>query len=165
MADIVYRRMVLSDAEEVAEMERAIFTMPWSYNSIVHELTENKAARYLVAEADGHVIGYAGVWIVLDEGHITNVAVREEFRGQGIGQELMSRLMQYASNLGAAFCMLEVRRSNERAQHVYYKLGFVDLGVRKRYYEDNHEDALILVCDHLPEPQEDFTEEETIRIS
>ena len=119
-------------------------------------MTQNTCARYLVAENDGRVIGFAGTWIVLDEAHVTNVAVLEEYRGQGIGKKLTQALMQYAANLGVTYATLEVRRSNERAQNLYKTLGFQYVGVRKRYYEDNGEDALLMVCQDMPEAQEDF---------
>ena len=126
------------------------------------ELERNVAARYLVAEMDGQVIGYAGAWIILDESHITNIAIEESRRGLGYGRALTTALMQYLSNLGAAYATLEVRRSNLRAQNLYKSLGFVELGVRKRYYEDNREDALIMVCDHMPAADPDFEENETV---
>lgn len=86
----------------------------------------------------------------------------KEHRGQGTGKRLTHGLLQYISNLGAAYATLEVRRSNEIAQNLYKSLGFVQLGVRKRYYADNGEDALIMVCDHMPAADPDFTEAETV---
>ena len=111
----------------------------------------------------GDIIGFAGVWVVIDEGHITNIAVRKDYRGQGIGRLLTAGLMQYAANLGVTYMTLEVRRSNETAQSLYRSLGFIQVGVRKKYYEDNGEDALFMVCDHMPPTQEDFEEPETVR--
>ena len=108
------------------------------------------------------MIGYAGAWVILDESHITNIAVLKDERGQGIGRQLTHGLLQYLSNLGAAYATLEVRKSNEVAQNLYKSLGFIKLGVRKRYYEDNGEDALIMVCDHMPEVEPDIAEDETV---
>ncbi len=161
MHEIIIRRMKMADVDGVAAVEAATFPHPWSRDAFVSEMN-NVAARYLVAEAEGVIIGYAGAWIILDESHITNIAVLQEYRGQGIGRRLTAGLMQYLSNLGAAYATLEVRRSNAVAQGLYTSLGFVKLGVRKRYYEDNGEDALIMVCDHMPEVEEDFTEDETV---
>ena len=158
--DIVIRRMRLSDVEAVADIEQATFARPWSRESFRQELERNKVARYLVAEKDGKVIGYAGAWIILDESHITNIAVAEPERGRGVGRKLTEALMQYISNLGAAYATLEVRVSNERAQHLYKALGFVSVGKRKRYYEDNGEDAFLMVCEHMPDVEEDFEEPE-----
>ena len=160
--DCVIRRMTLNDLDAVAAIEAATFPTPWSRDSFRQELERNVAARYLVAEKDGQVVGYAGAWIILDESHITNIAIEESRRGFGYGRALTTALMQYLSNLGAAYATLEVRRSNLRAQNLYKSLGFVELGVRKRYYEDNREDALIMVCDHMPAADPDFEETETV---
>ena len=161
MADIIIRRMTDADVDGVAAVEAATFPTPWSRDAFASEM-KNVAARYLVAEQDGRVIGYAGAWVILDESHITNIAVLSDFRGQGIGRRLTQGLMQYLSNLGAVYATLEVRRSNTVAQNLYVSLGFIKLGVRKRYYEDNGEDALIMVCDHMPEADPEFTEAETV---
>ncbi len=158
----VIRRMTLEDLDAVVAIEAATFAMPWSKDSFYQELTRNVAARYLVAEVNGTVIGYAGAWIILDESHITNIAILEGYRGHGYGRKLTEGLMQYLSNLGAAYATLEVRRSNERAQNLYKSLGYVAVGWRKRYYEDNQEDALLMVCEHMPPADPDFTEAETV---
>ena len=156
---IVIRRMKPEDVDEVAAIEQATFARPWSRESFRQEMERNKAARYLVAVREGKIIGYAGAWIILDESHITNIAVTEAERGKGIGRRLTEALMQYISNLGAAYATLEVRVSNERAQHLYKSLGFVSVGKRKRYYEDNGEDAYLMVCEHMPDVEDDFEEE------
>ena len=156
---VVIRRMRMDDLDAVTAIEQATFAIPWSRESFRQELERNVAARYLVAETEGQVIGYAGAWIILDESHITNIAVLEAFRGRGIGKQLTQALLQYLSNLGACYATLEVRVSNERAQNLYKGLGFVSVGKRKRYYEDNGEDAFLMVCEHMPEVEESFTEE------
>lgn len=159
--DAVIRRMTIDDVDAVAAIEAATFPTPWSRDAFVSEM-RNAAARYLVAELDGRVIGFAGAWIILDESHVTNIAVLKDFRGRGHGRALTAGLMQYLSNLGAIYVTLEVRRSNIVAQTLYESLGFVRLGVRKRYYEDNGEDALIMVCDRMPSVDPDFEEPETV---
>ena len=161
MSDVIIRRMTMADVDGVAAVEAATFPTPWSRDAFASEM-KNVAARYLVAEKDGRIIGYAGAWIILDESHITNIAVLSDYRGQGIGRALTHGLLQYLSNLGAAYATLKVRKSNEVAQNLYVSLGFIKLGVRKRYYEDNGEDALIMVCDHMPEADPDFEENETV---
>lgn len=161
-SECIIRRMTLADVDGVAAVEAATFPTPWSRDAFASEM-KNVAARYLVAEQEGKIIGYAGAWIILDESHITNIAVLQAERGKGIGRALTSGLMQYLSNLGAAYATLEVRKSNEVAQNLYKTLGFIKLGVRKRYYEDNDEDALIMVCDHMPEADPDFEEAETVQ--
>ena len=158
MGEPVIRRMRLRDVDAVCAIENATFARPWSRESFRQELERNVAARYLVAEKDGRVIGYAGAWIILDESHITNIAITPEERGQGVGRKLTEALMQYLSNLGAAYATLEVRVSNERAQHLYKSLGFVSVGKRKRYYEDNGEDAWLMVCENMPDADPDFEE-------
>lgn len=161
--DCIIRRMTIADLDAVAAIEAATFPTPWSKDSFRMELERNVAARYLVAEKAGEVIGYGGAWIILDESHITNIAIAESQRGHGYGRLLTEALMQYLANLGAAYATLEVRKSNIRAQNLYKSVGFIQLGVRKRYYEDNNEDALLMVCDHMPEADPEFEEEETVR--
>ena len=161
MPEITIRRMTMDDVDGVYAVEIGTFVDAWSRDAFVSDM-KNPVARYLVAEQDGKIIGYAGAWVILDESHITNIAVLKEHRGQGTGKRLTPGLLQYLSNLGAAYATLEVRRSNDIAQNLYKSLGFVQLGVRKRYYADNGEDALIMVCDHMPAADPDFTEAETV---
>lgn len=153
------RRMTLADVTQVHEIEQATFPVPWSRQSFVDEMERNACARYLVAEENGEIIAYAGAWMIFDEGHITNVAVRKDQRGKGIGKAIMAALMQYAANLGVRYVTLEVRKSNTVAQELYKGFGFIRLGVRKQYYEDNGEDALLLVCDKMLPLEEDFSEQ------
>lgn len=159
---VLIRRMTLSDVDAVHEIETATFRTPWSRAAFEHEMTKNPCARYLVAETEGRIAAFAGAHIILDEGHITNIAVLEPYRGLGIGRKITQALLQYASNLGASYLTLEVRERNEKAQALYRSLGFIKVGVRKKYYEDTGEDGWIMVCDHLPPAEEDFTEEETV---
>ncbi len=159
MSEVSIRRMRAADVDQVTAIEQATFARPWSRDSFLREMEKNPAARYLVAEKDGKIIGYAGAWVILDECHITNIAVSEGERGRGTGRKLTEALMHYVSNLGAAYATLEVRISNVRAQHLYASLGFVSVGKRKRYYEDNGEDAFLMVCEHMPEVDPDFEEE------
>ncbi len=159
---VILRPMTLSDLDGVTALEKATFAIPWSRESFRQELERNVAARYLVAEKDGEIIGYAGAWIILDESHITNIAVAEPERGRGVGRRLTEGLLQLLSNLGASYATLEVRESNARAQRLYESLGFIRVGRRKKYYEDNQEDAFLMVCDHLPEADPDYEDERTV---
>ena len=161
MAEPVLRRMTISDVPAIHRLEQAIFSMPWSEKDFVYEMTENKVARYLVIEEAGEIIAFAGAHIILDQAHVTNIAVRQDCRGRGLGRMITRALMQYASNLGAEYLTLEVRQSNVTAQNLYKSLGFVKVNVRKRYYEDTGEDALLMVCDQLPPAEPDFEEDET----
>ena len=158
MVDCTVRRMRLADVEAVSRIEAATFPRPWSESAFRQELERNVAARYLVALRGEEIVGYAGAWVILDESHITNIAVAEPWRGKGIGKELTGRLLWYLSNLGASYATLEVRVSNERAISLYRSLGFISVGKRKKYYEDNDEDAFLMVCDHLPPADPDFEE-------
>ena len=163
MSETMIRRMTLADVDGVHAIEEATFPRPWTREDFVKEMTRNACARYLVAEQAGEIVGFAGAWIVLDEAHITNIAVARARRGQGVGKALTRGLLQYAANLGVMYATLEVRRSNGVAQGLYKGLGFVYVGLRKRYYEDNGEDAFIFCCDHMPAADPDFEEEETVR--
>ncbi len=165
MPEVELRLMKAEDVDQVHAIECACFAIPWSRESLLHE-TENACARYMTLAEDGQVKAYAGVWFVLDEGHITNIAVAPDRRRMGYGEKVTRALMQLAADSGMRFLTLEVRRSNIPAQNLYHKLGFMDVGYRKRYYENNREDALIMVCERLPEPHPEddpflVTEEET----
>ena len=150
MSDITMGLMTLDDIEAVHDIEAATFRTPWSKESFYKEVTDNPCARYVVLREDGVTIAYAGVWFVLDEGHITNIAVRPDRRGMGYGEMVTRGMIQLAADSGMNWMTLEVRRSNKAAQNLYHKLGFIDVGYRKRYYE-NSEDALIMALEHLPE--------------
>lgn len=154
------RRMRLGDLDDVTEIERLSFSVPWSRESFERELTENRTARYLVLTLDDRAVAYAGAWMIYDpfeetaEGHVTNIAVHPQYRGMGYGDAVTKALMELASALSAEMLTLEVRASNRVAQHLYEKLGFAPVGVRKRYYSLPEEDALVMYCDKLPEPSE-----------
>ena len=143
--------MRLEDVDAVHAIEEMCFAIPWSRNSFYREVTENACARYLVLREDDVPVAYAGMWFVLDEAHVTNIAVRPDRRGLGYGEEITRALIQLAADSGMTWMTLECRRSNEVAKNLYHKLGFVDVGFRKRYYADNNEDALIMALEQLPE--------------
>lgn len=136
--------MTLQDLDRIVEIEQLSFTLPWSRSSFYQELTNNPYARYIVMEYDGQIIGYCGMWLVMDEAHITNIAVLPQFRGKKLGEALMRQAMTLAREEGAQTMTLEVRVSNTVAQSLYRKLGFLNGGIRKRYYSDNQEDALVM---------------------
>ncbi|MEO3945573.1 ribosomal protein S18-alanine N-acetyltransferase [Gorillibacterium sp. CAU 1737] len=136
--------MKLDDIDAICAIEKEAFTTPWSAGAFYNELTNNHFAHYMVMDAGLTVAGYAGMWLIMDEAHITNIAVKKEFRGMKLGERLMSELMKTASFMGASRITLEVRVTNEIAQNLYRKMGFEAAGVRKGYYTDNQEDALIM---------------------
>lgn len=151
MRKVEFSLMTHEDLDQVEKIERATFAVPWSRASLEREVSENVCARYLVARDGAEIFGYAGMWFVLDEAHITNVAIRADVRGEGIGEALMRALIRFAVDNGMTWMTLECRRSNRAAQNLYHKLGFIDVGYRKRYYEDNREDALVMALERLGE--------------
>lgn len=137
------REMRYRDTAVLEKLERACFDLPWSRHSFESEL-KNKCAHYIVLENDEGIVGYAGMWVVIDEAHITNVAVSPDHRKKGYGRRLMRTLMQRAVEVGAETMTLEVRESNHIAQALYEQLGFKWCGIRKKYYSNNGEDAIIM---------------------
>lgn len=144
MADVIIRQARPEDVEDIYEIEKLCFPDPWSIDSLKYELEENPRAFYIVAEMDGQVVGYAGLWWIEDEGHITNVAVKPGYRNRRIGEGIISVMIDFTSKEGIRHHTLEVRRSNDPAIGLYEKFGFRTEGVRKRYYRNNGEDALIM---------------------
>ncbi len=137
--------MAVEDLEEVLEIEALSFPTPWSRNAFLYELLENERAVYCVVKNSfAKVIGYIGMWVVFDEGHITNLAVHPSYRHQGVGKFLLSNFIKTAKAKNVKHLTLEVRRSNIAAQTLYQNIGFVHMGVRRKYYLDNNEDALIM---------------------
>jgi len=154
--------MLASDVDAVHQIEIDTFTVPWSRESFINEMTVNRCSRYLVITVNECIIGYAGMWVVLEEAHITNIAISKASRSKRYGKMLTCALLQYAANLYATHATLEVRKSNLTAINLYTSLGFVNVGVRKRYYEDNGEDALLMALTCLPKPDNQFIEFEPI---
>lgn len=136
--------MELKDIDDVLKIEHESFTAPWSREAFVNELTSNRFAVYLVIEEAEQVIGYCGVWVIVDEAHITNIALLPEHRGKKLGEALLLKVMEVTKKLGAVKMTLEVRVTNSVALALYRKLGFKDGAIRKGYYTDNHEDALVM---------------------
>ena len=141
---IVFRFMREEDIDQVLEIEHASFTTPWSREAFYNEVNMNKFAIYIVLEIDKKVVGYCGVWIVVDEAHVTNIAILPDYRGKKLGDALMQNLFEVAKTMGAKSMTLEVRVTNYIAQSLYRKFGFQNGGLRKNYYTDNHEDALVM---------------------
>lgn len=141
---IEYRKMTRADIHSVVEIEEESFATPWTHEIFEHEMEGNAYAHYVVAVQDGEVIGHCGMWIVLDECHITNIAVRKRFRGNGIGEGLLRQAIALCKEMNVRLMTLEVRVTNHTAQNLYRKLGFQDGGIRKNYYADDHEDALVM---------------------
>lgn len=141
--NLTIEEMKENDIDGVFEVEKNCFEDYWSKDSFKKELSNN-LAKYLVAKIDNKVVGYVGIWFVVDEGHITNVAVHEDYRGQKIGDHLIKELVQVCKNNKIISMTLEVRASNVVAQNLYKKYGFKMAGIRKEYYSNNKEDAIIM---------------------
>lgn len=145
--------MKLNDIDAICAIEQEAFTTPWTSGAFYNELVNNHFAHYMVMEYGREIAGYAGMWIIMDEAHVTNIAVKTLYRGRKFGERLLTELQATARVLGAAKMTLEVRVTNEVAQNLYRKMGFHSAGVRRGYYTDNHEDALIMWADlHKPRP-------------
>ncbi len=142
---VFYRKMTVADVDSVLKIEEEAFSLPWTRDSFVQEMTTNLHAYYIVAENDhGQIVGFCGMWMIIDESHITNVAVAEQVKGQGIGEGLMREAIRVAREHEVVLMSLEVRVSNTIAQNLYRKLDFQNGGIRKGYYTDNQENALVM---------------------
>lgn len=159
-SEVTLRRMTLRDVDNVLIVERRSFMAPWSRQAFMTELLDNQFARYIVAEHAGRIVGYSGIWLIVDEGHVTNIAVDPDYRGYHLGETLLRSLMAICVAHGGRRITLEVRVTNDVAQNLYRKLGFAGAGVRKGYYTDNREDALIMWAD-LP-PAKDLPSADTL---
>jgi len=147
--DVTFEKMRLEHLNQVVRIEEVSFPSPWSRYAFSCELVQNKFAYYIVAVADERVVGYGGMWQILDEAHITNVAVHPDYRMNNIGRALMLEMIKRAILMGISRMTLEVRPSNAAARRLYDTLGFIERGLRKRYYTDTNEDAIIMWKDDL----------------
>lgn len=146
---LTLRYMRDDDVSIVAQIDRESFTSPWSENSFRFELQENTASHMIVlAEADG-VIGFAGMWLIEDEAHVSTIAVTEARRGTGFGELLLAGLLRRGIGLGAAYAVLEVRVSNASAIRLYHKYEFESVQRRKNYYKDTGEDAYMMFATNI----------------
>ncbi|APH20209.1 ribosomal protein S18-alanine N-acetyltransferase [Clostridium botulinum] len=143
--DIIVLPFSLEHIDGVIEIDNLSFSVPWSRNSYETEL-KNKFAKYIVVlnKETNKVLGFAGMWLIIDECHITNIAVHPNYRGLGIGNILMNEIIDICKEHNLTGITLEVRESNTAAKNLYYKYGFKDSGIRKGYYADNNENALLM---------------------
>ena len=140
---ISFRALTEADIPAIEAIEATAFYDAWNENMLRNEL-DNALTTYVVMESEGKIIGYAGFWLVAGEAQVTRVAVLEELRGRGLGTRLTAALVNKAWELGAEAVTLEVRESNLAAQKAYLTCGFASEGIRPNYYEDNHENAVIM---------------------
>lgn len=139
----IIRPMEKKDIDQVTQIEKELFSIPWSANSFL-DACETEYNIYLVCVEDQEVIGYCGLWTVLGEGNITNMAINPKYQGQGYGKVLLQELEKKAFDKGVTIFFLEVRHSNEKAQKLYTSLGYKNIGIRRNFYERPTEDALIM---------------------
>lgn len=142
---IIYSLMTANDINDVLNISNLCFSTPWSRDSIYSELN-NPLAKYIVAKdlESNSVTGFIGAWIVMGEADITNIAVHPNYRNMAIGSKLLSSLVNLCSDLNCTLLNLEVRESNYKAQNLYKKFDFTVDGIRKGYYEDNKENAILM---------------------
>lgn len=162
---IELRRLSDKDLDQVMDIEPVAFgSHHWSRQSFMNELDNTMGAYFAALDPNsGKLIGYSGFWLIGDEAHITTLAVHPDFRRRRIGEVLLINDLLEAQHLGAKWVTLEVRVSNEKAQNLYFKFGFKNLGIRRNYYQDNSEDALVLWTENILRPE--FNQMVTQRIS
>lgn len=141
---IKIENMTVDNIKDVHIIEEDCFSVPWSEKSFYEEITKNKMAIYIIAKENDNIVGYGGMWHVVTEGHITNIAVKKTHRGKGIGKQIVNKLIDIAKEKEMIGITLEVRQSNDIAKNLYKSLGFIIEGIRKEYYDDNREDAIVM---------------------
>jgi ribosomal-protein-alanine N-acetyltransferase len=146
--DVTFEDLSVDHLSDVLEIERLSFKTPWSKFAFIHEIEFEKSV-FKVLKLKGRLVGYGGFWHILDEIHISNIAIHPDYRRRGLGKMLLTHLLEEAVARGAAKASLEVRRSNTAARHMYEKLGFKVVTVRKNYYVPEGEDALVMWNDDI----------------
>ncbi len=140
---VAIQRMQNGDVERVAELDKQVFPTPWTVSAYYTEV-HNPSAYYIVARCDDTIVGFAGMWVIMDEAHITTIGVDPDYQGRKIGERMLVHLLDEAIHRGARRATLEVRRHNLVAQNLYVKYGFQIVAVRKGYYSNNNEDAFVM---------------------
>jgi ribosomal-protein-alanine N-acetyltransferase len=141
--------MTPADLPAVLQIEAASFTTAWPVNAFANEIRDNKLAHYFIGRLDGHIVAYGGIWVILEDSHVTTIAVHPTFRGRRFGEEMLLKLLDEAIARGASWITLEVRESNAGAQKLYRKYGFTTVSTRRGYYSDNGENALVMWAGNL----------------
>lgn len=141
--------MELPDIPDVLRVEALCFSTPWPRNAFHNELTENRLAHYFVGRDGEQLVAYGGLWVILEDAHITTVAVHPSFQGRRFGERVLVRLLDESVDRGASWVTLEVRESNVIAQSLYKKYGFTVVNTRRGYYSDNDENALVMWAGNL----------------
>ena len=147
--DMSIAPMTAADIPVVTRIERASFSTVWPSDAFYNELNTNKVAHYFVGRIDGQIVAYGGIWVILEDSHITTLAVDPAFRGRHLGEVMLLHLVDRAIERGAAWMTLEVRESNTSAQKLYRKYGFTTVTMRRGYYSDDNESALVMWAGNL----------------
>lgn len=141
--------MTTGDIPAVARIERASFSTVWPSDAFYNELNTNKVAHYFVGRIGDRVVAYGGIWVILEDSHVTTIAVDPAFRGKRLGEVMLLHLIDEAIERGAAWLTLEVRESNVVAQQLYRKYGFTTVTMRRGYYSDDNESAMVMWAGNL----------------
>lgn len=141
--------MAASDISAVARIEKASFSTVWPSDAFYNELSTNKLAHYFVGRLGERIVAYGGIWVILEDSHVTTLAVDPAYRGRHFGEVMLLRLIDEALERGAAWMTLEVRESNAVAQQLYRKYGFTTVTMRRGYYSDDNESALVMWAGNL----------------
>jgi [ribosomal protein S18]-alanine N-acetyltransferase len=136
--------MATGDIPVVTKIERASFATIWPSDAFYNELSTNKVAHYYVGRIGDRIVAYGGIWVILEDSHVTTLAVDPAFRGRRCGEIMLLRLIEEAMERGAAWMTLEVRESNVVAQQLYRKYGFTAVTMRRGYYSDDNESAMVM---------------------
>lgn len=150
VSQIFITKMTNDDIDDVVAIEEEAYgEHHWSKSSFYDEMSNNLAHYYSAKTSDGELVGYAGTWHILDEGHITTIAVKKNYMRKHIGEAIIVKILEDCYDSGIKYLTLEVRVSNTPAINLYTKYGFNSLGTRKGYYQDNNEDALIMWTENI----------------
>ena len=139
------QRMEVDDLDRIVDLERLCFSSPWSKDDFLYELNENPFGYYVVLKELDKILAYLGLWMDEDRAQITTIGVDPEHRGKGYAKTLMEHMLEVCSSKGVKIYSLEVRVSNQAAISLYQLFGFIQVGLRKAYYQDNHEDAYLMI--------------------
>lgn len=141
--------MTHADLAAVLRIEGLSFTTSWPMNAFANEIRDNKLAHYFIGRYDAQLVAYGGIWVIMEDSHVTTIAVHPDYRGLKLGEEMLLKLLDEAIARGASWITLEVRESNDAAQKLYRKYGFTTVSTRRGYYSDNGENALVMWAGNL----------------
>lgn len=142
---MLIRRMDYSDVDKIVSLEHELFSSPWDKEAFYYELEKNAFSTILILENDDEIVGYIGMWLLGDQTQITTLGIKKVFQGNGYAKMLMDKCAEITKSLGYGNINLEVRVSNQKAINLYKKCGFKIVTIRKNYYQDNHEDAYLMI--------------------